>query len=287
MFCRLYFFLQFLYGGGISVSKKIMFSLSKAMTIILATVFTMLLLAGCPTPEDIPAVGTKYDDEENNLRYIVNDDRTLSVIEPIDSTREDWVCIIPEKYEGIKVTSIGMYAFSDCFSLISITIPDSVTSIGNDAFSNCSGLTSITIPDTVTSIGRDAFSYCSGLTSITIPDSVTSIGKYAFWNCSSLTSITIPDTVTSIDYCAFCGCSSLTSITIPASVTSIKGGAFSECSSLTSITIPNSVTSIGDDAFSECSGLTSITIKKTNGTISGSPWGAPNKELKVYWQVES
>ena len=138
------------------------------MTIILATVFTMLLLVSCPTPEDIPAVGTKYDDEENNLRYIVNDDRTLSVIEPIDSTREDWVCIIPEKYEGIKVTSIGMYAFSDCFSLISITIPDSVTSIGNDAFSCCYNLTSITIPDSVTSIGKDAFFNCAILTSITI-----------------------------------------------------------------------------------------------------------------------
>ena len=62
------------------MSKKIVFSLSKAMTIILATVFTMLLLVSCPTPEDIPAVGTKYDDEKNNLRYIVNDDRTLSVM---------------------------------------------------------------------------------------------------------------------------------------------------------------------------------------------------------------
>ena len=200
------------------MSKKIVFSISKAMTIILATVFTMLLLVSCLTPEDIPAVGTKYDDEENNLRYIVNDDRTLSVIEPIDSTREDWVCIIPEKYEGIKVTSIGMYAFSDCFSLISITIPDSVTSIGNDAFSCCYNLTSITIPDSVTSIGKDAFSDCNGLTSITIPDSVTSIGKDAFFNCAI---------------------------------------------------------------------LTSITINQKEGSISGSPWGAPEGESIVKWQDES
>ena len=200
------------------MSKKIMFSLSKAMTIILATVFTMLLLAGCPTPEDIPAVGTKYDDEENNLRYIVNDDRTLSVIEPIDSTREDWVCIIPEKYEGIKVTSIGDSAFDGCSLLSSITIPSSVTSIGSYAFSDCHSLISITIPGSVTCIGNDAFSYCYSLTSITIPDSVTSIGK---------------------------------------------------------------------DAFCDCDSLTNITINQKEGTISGSPWGAPNEELKVYWQVES
>ena len=137
------------------MSKKILFSLSKAMTIILATVVTMLLLVSCPSAEDkiavdkptdleeegsggntdIPAVGTKYDDEENNLRYIVNDDRTLSVIEPIDSTREDWGCNIPEEYEGIKVISIRDGAFSRCSSLTGITIPGSVTSIGSYAFS--------------------------------------------------------------------------------------------------------------------------------------------------------
>ncbi len=63
---------------------------------------------------------------------------------------------------GDGVTSIGNYAFSDCFGLTTITIPGSVTSIGHYAFCNCSGLTSIAIPDGVTSIGNYAFSGCSG-----------------------------------------------------------------------------------------------------------------------------
>ena len=54
----------------------------------------------------------------------------------------------------------------------------SVTSIGDWAFSICWGLTSITIPNSVTSIGGSAFEDCSGLTSVTIPNSVTSIGEY-------------------------------------------------------------------------------------------------------------
>ena len=161
---------------------------------------------------------------------------------------------------GDGVTSIGKYAFYNCSSLTSITIPESVTSIGSSTFSGCSNLTSITIPDGVTSIDHGAFSGCSNLTSITIPDGVTSIGNRAFSGCSSLTSITIPDGVTSIGDYAFDCCRSLTSITIPDGVTSIGERVFSDCSSLTSITIPDGVTSIGGYAFWNCYSLTSITI---------------------------
>ena len=93
-----------------------------------------------------------------------------------------------------------------------VTIPDSVTSIGVFAFSDCSSLTSVVIGDSVTSIGYEAFYNCSSLTSVVIPDSVTSIGGSAFYNCSSLTSVTIPDSVTSIGGVAFSGCSSLTTV---------------------------------------------------------------------------
>ena len=85
-----------------------------------------------------------------------------------------------------------------------------------DAFSNCSSITSVNIPNSVTSIGKSAFSGCSGLTSVTFEDnsSLDSIGNYVFSNCSGLTSITLPNSVTSIGDGAFSYCSGLTSITV-------------------------------------------------------------------------
>ena len=68
----------------------------------------------------------------------------------------------------------------------------SVTSIGDYAFQDCSTLTSVTIPNSVTSIGRNAFIECSSLTSVIIPNSVTSIGNNPFFECSSLTAIYVP-----------------------------------------------------------------------------------------------
>ncbi len=150
---------------------------------------------------------------------------------------------------------IGNYAFYNCYSLSSITIPDSVTSIGAYAFTICYSLSSITIPDSVTSIETYVFNNCYSLSSITIPNSVTSIGAYAFTTCYSLSSIIIPDSVTSIGNYAFNSCYSLSSITIPDSETSIGNYVFSACYSLSSITIPDSVTSIVNNAFQNCYGI--------------------------------
>ena len=101
------------------------------------------------------------------------------------------------KYTLLDETTLDTYAFYNCSSLTSITIPSSVTSFNMAAFRGCTGLTSIDIPSGVISISNQAFMGCTGLTSITIPSTVTSIGKNAFKNCSSLTSITIPSSVTS------------------------------------------------------------------------------------------
>ena len=175
-----------------------------------------------------------------------------------------------EMPEGTKISikdgklGIAEGAFSCCYGLASVTIPNSVTFIGYAAFSHCLSLTSVTIGSSVTSIGDHAFNHCSRLTSITIPNSVTSIGNSAFQNCYSFTSVTIGSSVTFIGSSAFSGCTGLTSITIPNSVTSIGSSAFSECSGLTSVTIGNNVKSIDSHTFGGCNNLTSMKVKSGN-----------------------
>ena len=184
---------------------------------------------------------------------------------------------IPESilYEDVtySVTSIGYEAFKNCFSLTSITIPNSMKFIEDWAFYDCDGLTSITIPNSVTSIGFAAFYGCNELLHITFPNSLTFLDVYSFY-CTAWydnqpngivyagktlynykgtmpegTAINIEEGTLSIAGSAFSGCSGLTSITIPNSVTTIGYNAFYDCGNLISITIPNSVTSIGSGAF--------------------------------------
>ena len=71
--------------------------------------------------------------------------------------------IIPE---DLGITEIGMGAFSMCFSLSSVSLPESLTSIGDEAFSKCRNLNSITLPEGLALIGDRAFFECDILSSI-------------------------------------------------------------------------------------------------------------------------
>ena len=123
--------------------------------------------AGCENltsvtiPNSVTSIGN-YAFEEctslpvtDNLRYA-----DTYLVEAVDKTLDSYII-----KEGTKW--LGEYAFSDCSSLTSIEIPNSVTNIGEGAFIYCSSLTSVTIGNNVTSIGDHAFYNCTGLTSIT------------------------------------------------------------------------------------------------------------------------
>ena len=199
---------------------------------------------------------TASADSTEQLRYIeLNGEICITGCKSSETTID-----IPETIDGKPVTSIGDSAFSKCYSLTSVTIPNSVRSIGDSAFYYCEDLISIKIPNSLECIGDYAFYKCTGLTGITIPDSVTSIGNDAFSQCTGLTSITIPGSVINIDSGAFSDCDGLTEVIIQNGVRSIGDYAFYWCGKLEKLTIPESVETIGVQAFYNCGRLENITI---------------------------
>ena len=242
-------------------------------------------------PDDGQDPSEPEADPTEGLRYKLNEDGNGYTVSGI-GTATDTDIVIPSEYNGLPVTSIGDWAFSECTSLTSIDIPDSVTSIGDWAFAYCTSLTSIDIPDSVTSIGDRAFRSCTSLTSVTIGNGVTSIGDNTFWNCTSLTSISVDenntayasidgnlynkDKTTLIQYAIG---KTATEFTIPDSVTSIGEAAFALCHSLTSVTIGNGVTSIGYRAFAACTSLTDVYFGGTGEQWYGISIGYDNEDL--------
>jgi hypothetical protein len=196
-----------------------------------------------------------------------------------DYRREEIKSVV---FEG-DITSIGSFAFFDCWILSDISIPDSVVSIGNFAFSGCFILDDITIPEGVVFIGAYAFSNCHKLDSIIIPNNVVSIGPVAFGS-TAIESITIPNGVTTINKNVFSYCENLTEVNIPNSVTTIVEYAFSGCKNLKTIVIPDSVTSIGNNAFQNCTSLNSVVLNADAYNEAAFP-GASSDIFHYYYNV--
>ncbi len=187
------------------------------------------------------------------------------------------------------VNTLGNYAFSNCVSLTSIVLGNSVRSIGCYAFANTS-VTEMTLSKNVTWIGSNAFDGCAMLSSLTLPFVGSSKAKagtseglfgYIFGNTgfsgsvpayqwydsvnvvryylpASLAEVTLTDTY-EVPYGAFSGCTGINSVTLE--ITNyIDEKAFFGCSGLTQVLFARSLTGIGNDAFNGCIALENLVL---------------------------
>ena len=166
-----------------------------------------------------------------------------------------------------SVTSVGDYAFTNCSTLSSVTIPESVSQIGDYAFCWCTSLEGITLPDNVLVIGEGAFSNCVSLAFVNIPDGVSHINSGTFFNCA-LQTVQLPSSILSIGNKAFKNCRYLSSIIIPEGVSGIEMSTFEDCDLLASVTLPESITYIYSYAFKNCESLSEIIIHDDCTVIS-------------------
>ena len=186
---------------------------------------------------------------------------------------------IPSTLGGHPVIAINSYAFSECTSLVSVTIPESVEVICNYAFFNCSSLVSVSIPEGVEWILGFAFAW-SALETVTIPSSVTIIGDSAFLGCADITEIVVDEQ--NANYCSEDGvlfdkdkttliqypaAKEGASYIIPNGVETMSGQAFT-FSSLSSVTIPSSLISIEGMNMFASTAISEIKVDAENAYFS-------------------
>ena len=202
--------------------------------------------------------------------------------------------------DGLKTIDID--AFSNCYKLATVTLPESVNRLSSYAFRSTAietetvdditywknwvidasyGIKSpVVIREGTVGIADDVFTHNSNLTSITLPESLLYIGAKAF-QYTGLTEIIIPDSVTHIWDSAFEGCKELRSFTLSHSgnLTEIGSCAFQSNAYVVSLTIPASVKKIGAYAFASCKALSEVIILSPDISLGNGAFNY-NKVLK-------
>lgn len=161
-------------------------------------------------PQGLTAIGDQAfynSDIENEITFPAS---LMSIGQSAFSDTKIRAAYMPE-----GMTSVGSYAFDDCYYLGNATWPSTTPTIPSNCFENCYNLRTFAIPEGVTVIGSEAFKYCQQFNA-RFPNTLTTINYYAFYN-SGIDELIISEGVTLIDAGAFSSCSNLISVTLPTS----------------------------------------------------------------------
>ncbi len=233
----------------------------------------------------------------SNLVYEELEDGTYSVAKSSGDIVIDGALVLPDTYEGKKITEIselgfqetyhddvtpifaqkgitsvrfpkylkkiGNSAFNACMKLQRVGLPETVTEYGTFVFSGCVNLTSISYPTGMTVIPNSICRFCTSLKSVTLPSGLVEIGSHAF-DDTGLESIDIPETVTKIGSNAFSN-TKISSIDIPANIKNLDGFGYTK---LTEVTIPATVETIENGAFQGCRYLQKVNFAGNDNLVA-------------------
>lgn len=159
-----------------------------------------------------------------------------------------------------KVSNIGDYAFSGCYNLTSLNLPQQTLVKTNNKYSN------------TTTIGQYAFQQCTNLSSVSIAAQNVTIGQQCFKECGGhvkkgdediyigLTTVTIPGSPLKDTYKGTSAGSIWSTNKI-----ALNQGAFLGCSQLSFVSIGSSASTatlvIGANAFQGCENITQDNLR--------------------------
>lgn len=185
-------------------------------------------------PESVVSIGANAFQSCKSLESI-----TLpNSVTEISPNLFDWCSALTTVTLGNNVTYIGEYAFANCEALVNVTysgadnsvykatLPDSLKVIAQSAFTDCYSLTSLSLGNGVETIGRQAFFKARSLVDLDLGSSLVSIGENAFAYGSLLTSVSVPDSTVNIEGGAFGQCPQLTSVSLGTGLRSIGSSVF-------------------------------------------------------------
>lgn len=237
--------------------------------------FGCTALADITIPDSVVNIG--YEAFENTAYYnnVANwDNNVLYIGKHIVSAKRGNEALSGDYTVKNGTKTIAYGAFTRCFGLTGVSIPESVINIGETAFAHCTALKRINVDVNNKNYASDKYGVLynkdktqliqfpagSELTSFTVPDGVSEICGYSFVVSKDLKEISFPDSVTDIGYSAFEECTSLTASVLPEGLNVIGSRAFANCTALTEVTLPESLASVGNEAFIGCIWLKNVKI---------------------------
>lgn len=267
---------------------------------IIALTVVLVVLCTCLCSCDISDIAggslkIKYKaDGENLIVTGVPDNATMPEI------------VIPDEYEGKKVTGIDDFAIVNLENVTKITIGKNVSEIGLWALENNKKLTAIEVDEEneyfcdvdgvlftkdmktllfypmardVTEIKDEAGNTVKHI-AYEIPEGVECVRTKAFYKCSDIRELTLPSTLKTVEEKAFFRLG-ISEITLPETLQTIGKDAFAY-TGLKTIDIPANVREIGEYAFYNSTSLLEINVGSPESELTlGQKWYPTNNGLNI------